>query len=308
MLQLRVLAELVLGRNQEAFDDVKLMLHLCNASRDEPILISQLVRMAQIQVALETMAYGMRQWSEGQLEELQTRLARFNFCEDIRVAMEAEQVFFGGGVIDFVQRSNKDYNALVPNNSEMPAVLLAVIPGGWFDFEKVNYYRLYDNYLISEVIDPSARRVNPAKVQQAREQIETRLIKSPGTRLFRHYLFASLLIPNLDGAMRKTAFAQAGVQMASTACALERYRRAHGQFPEKLDLLIPQFAEKLTSDIITGLPLHYRREENGDYLLYSVGWNTVDDGGNVATSKKEESSGFTEGDWVWREIKPGLSR
>jgi len=311
VIQLRAFAELILGRNQEAFDDVKLLLYLSNASHSEPILISQLVRIAQVQFALETIAYGMRQWSGEQLEELQTRLGQFNFCGDIQRALEAEQVFLGGGVIDFIRRSSKEYNALASNNSEMPGVLLGVIPKGWFDFEKVNYYRLYDNYLVPEVIDLKNMRVNPSKVQQARDKIDIRLRKSPGALVVRHLLFASLLMPSLERAVRKAAFAQEGVQVASVACALERYRRANGRFPEALDLLIPQFAAKLAPDIITGLPLHYRREESGQYVLYSIGWNEVDDNGVVATGKKEqgaESAAPDQGDWVWREMESVLNR
>ncbi len=47
--------------------------------------------------------------------------------------------------------------------------------------------------------------------------------------------------------------------MARMAIALERYRLAHGEFPESLDALAPQFMEKIPHDIINGQPLHYRR-------------------------------------------------
>jgi len=63
---------------------------------------------------------------------------------------------------------------------------------------------------------------------------------------------------------------------------------------------MPQFADKLPKDIITGQPLHYRRAENGQYLVYSVGWNERDDGGNVAAGKREQTYAAIEGDWVWR--------
>ncbi len=37
------------------------------------------------------------------------------------------------------------------------------------------------------------------------------------------------------------------------------------------------------------------------YVIYSVGWNKTDDGGEVAWTKgKEPSADATKGDWVWQ--------
>ena len=63
------------------------------------------------------------------------------------------------------------------------------------------------------------------------------------------------------------------------ACALEHSRFLHGQYPETLDALVPQFIEKIPHDIINGQSLHYRRTADGKFLLYSIGWNQTDDGG-----------------------------
>ena len=94
---------------------------------------------------------------------------------------------------------------------------------------------------------------------------------------------------------------------------MERYRLAHGEYPESLDALAPQFIAKVPHDIINGQPLHYRREVNapspsgygdagGQFVLYSVGWNEKDDGGEVAFTK-----GWVDiyaGDWVWKYPAP----
>jgi len=44
--------------------------------------------------------------------------------------------------------------------------------------------------------------------------------------------------------------------------------------------------------------LHYRRKEDGSYLLYSVGWNEKDDGGIPGVSDNGYSD-YRKGDWVW---------
>ena len=113
--------------------------------------------------------------------------------------------------------------------------------------------------------------------------------------------------------IKEIAISQSSVDMARTAVALERYRLAHGGYPDSLDALAPQFMEKVPHDVIGGGPLHYRRTSDpssqssdaagGQFVLYSVGWNEKDDGGVVALDGPFGKSGnvnFNQGDWVWR--------
>jgi len=82
------------------------------------------------------------------------------------------------------------------------------------------------------------------------------------------------------------------------------YYLVHGDYPETLDALVPQFMEKIPRDIIGGKPLHYRRTDNGKFLLYSVGWNETDDGGVVNLREGSHWTGKQwvpdPSDWVWR--------
>ena len=42
---------------------------------------------------------------------------------------------------------------------------------------------------------------------------------------------------------------------------------ARGVYPETLEALIPQFLADVPHDVIGGQPLHYRRGEDGKFLL-----------------------------------------
>jgi type II secretory pathway pseudopilin PulG len=108
-----------------------------------------------------------------------------------------------------------------------------------------------------------------------------------------------MLLPALGAAAKKFAYSQNSVNLARVAIALERYRLAHGEYPETLNALAPQFIEKLPHDIINGEPLHYRRTNDGQFILYSVGWNETDDGGLVVQTKTGGID-YTNGDWVWQ--------
>jgi len=101
------------------------------------------------------------------------------------------------------------------------------------------------------------------------------------------------------GVVQKPAYAQTAVDLAAIACALERWRLAHGQFPETLDSLAPGLMDPLPHDIINGRPLKYHRTTDGRFVLYSVGWNGTDEGGTVGLTKSGERVDATTGDWVW---------
>ena len=106
--------------------------------------------------------------------------------------------------------------------------------------------------------------------------------------------------PNFTKAIQTTAKNQTLANEAQIVCVLERYRLAHGEYPETLDELVPQFIEKLPHDIIGGGPLIYHPTPNGKFLLYSVGWNETDDGGHDSPKTQNGGDDFTKGDWVWQ--------
>lgn len=78
-------------------------------------------------------------------------------------------------------------------------------------------------------------------------------------------------------------------------CALERYRLANGEFPETLESLAPRYIDRAPNDVIGGQPYKYRRTKDGQFMLYSVGWNEKDDGGVPGKTLFDQ----TQGDWVW---------
>ncbi len=107
-------------------------------------------------------------------------------------------------------------------------------------------------------------------------------------------------MPNYVKALQKFAYDQTSANEAAVACALERYHLAHGEYPETLDALMPQFIEKLPHDIIGGQPLHFQRTDNGKFLLYSIGWNETDDGGQTSPMDQYGAIDYNRGDWVWK--------
>lgn len=89
-------------------------------------------------------------------------------------------------------------------------------------------------------------------------------------------------------------------RMAVTAIALKRYQLKHGEWPETLETLVPEYLAAVPLDPADGQPMRYARKEKGEFLLYMLGTNHRDDGGDPAREKKHDTPSFHAGnDWVW---------
>lgn len=90
-------------------------------------------------------------------------------------------------------------------------------------------------------------------------------------------------------------------RLAGTAVALKRYQLKHGEWPETLEALVPEFLTTIPTDPGDGQPLRYRRQSNDEFLLYTLGYNGRDDGGEaVRENGATTDPGFRVGkDWVW---------
>src|SRR5260370_4403066 len=92
-LRLKACSELAAGSHENALADLMLMLRLTDSVKEEPFLISYLVRIACLQIVSQPLWEGLaeRRWSEAQLQELQTRLQQYNFVPDLKWPLEAER-------------------------------------------------------------------------------------------------------------------------------------------------------------------------------------------------------------------------
>jgi hypothetical protein len=75
---------------------------------------------------------------------------------------------------------------------------------------------------------------------------------------------------------------------ARLACALERFRLAHGHYPDALPALVPEFMPDTLTDVYAGGPYHYVHASNDSFRLYSVGENELDDSGVIMPGVREE--------------------
>jgi hypothetical protein len=96
------------------------------------------------------------------------------------------------------------------------------------------------------------------------------------------FLFSNEPFSVSDNLIRKTLDAQVQQQMAITAIALARYKLRTGTLPSGLGALVPDYLKALPRDRMDGKSLRYRVLPGGGYVLYSVGEDCKDDGGDPA--------------------------
>jgi hypothetical protein len=321
VLQVRAVAELQNGENEKALGDIKLMIRFLDANRTESFLISHLVRLIILNFTLQPIWEGLadHKWSDAQLVDLDRELAGQDFLADGKFSMRGERSLEIAD-IEFLQHptlapAHLSFLAplsLVPMLANMSSddgramniprsLALAVGPSGWLEQNKLSIAQ-FNIFWQLPIIDENAKIVSPAKFHAAEDALDQEK-KHPSLK----NVMVSLFIPDWHNAVEKFAHAQSSINLARVAIALERYRLAHGEFPESLAGLAPQFIAQIPHDVINGGSLLYRRTPDGQFVLYSVGWNETDDGGVLVAGKGDLSHDesklpidLNQGDWVWK--------
>lgn len=307
-LTLHAIAAMADGQSEVAFNDVLLALHVTDSIKDEPILISQLVNIACAQISLVAIWEGLadHRWTDPQLAEIDGVLARLDFLKRYQLGMRGERNFCFAFVDEV--RTTRDWDTYFsdPENPVAQSFLdntfgntaFRLVPGGWFDQNKLSLARMHLEFVLPSA-DVQHRTVSPTATHRLNSDLNASCL-----RYGPFNMFAPMLIPALSKAVQKSALAQANTDLARVAIALERHRLAQGIFPESLDALQPRFIARLPHDVINGRSLTYRRTGDGQFLLYSVGWNETDDGGSIVPVKNGSRTDIEKGDWVWRYPQP----
>jgi hypothetical protein len=264
---------LLLGLPGKALSEVTLLHDLRRLLEGAPTgkpmtMVAAMINVAVAGLYTDTIADGMRlkAWNESQLSALQKQLEEINLPPFVAEALHEEQAN-SCRIIEIYALKNKNHSQF------------SYWPRGWF-YQNIAYVAVLEQKGIDS-FDPAKDSIVPHIVDGTNHEIETKL------RRFSPYkFFAAILIPNFSKAMQTAMHNQTLVNEARIACALERCRLSYGNYPATLDVLSPEFIEKLPHDLIGGQPLIYRRTGDGKFLLYSVGWNEKDDGG-------------IGNDWVW---------
>jgi hypothetical protein len=291
-LTLKASAELALGRTDAALQDVQTALGLENSLRDEPFLISYLVRVAILKIAVQPVWEGLQdhRWNEEQLKSLVEQFSNYDLVPALRPCLATERAA-SIKTLELVRRHGELVGS-VADAGPFGVTLARLLPSGWYYCEMANYSRIMD-WLLWDGLDLKGQRVHPDVLNRNQQSFESSR-RSPVKVLLRHELAAGLFLPALTQVARRATQGQAIADFAALACALEHYRLRNSQFPDSLVALVPASIAELPKDWITGAPYQYRKTDTA-FLLYSVGWDQKDEAGGTRITKGDEHLG----DWVW---------
>jgi hypothetical protein len=97
------------------------------------------------------------------------------------------------------------------------------------------------------------------------------------------------MLPALPRAAESDIRRKAVLTTAAAGVAAERFRLAHGRWPARLDDLAPQFLPALLTDPFDGKALRWKQTD-GTFLVYSVGHDRIDNGGQLASNPYQVGS------------------
>jgi len=320
----------------DAATNICIILALVQRAMPEGLLISHMVRIAMANVAISP-TWELLQSpnaTDPQLAMLQNQWDRLDFFADATNVFALERVWSINEIErlraapDEIQKTFGSFASLTGSSSsssslwdwppdweaitEKPrsAIGAAMWRTSWSYSDEL--HELKSEQIILEtlrVMRTNQNQCYKTSYDSMQKKLSLLSITNAGASFFR-----ALKIPDfsefdsmfsLGGAVNNTLRVEAARRVVVVAIALKRFQLRHGVWPETLDKLAPEFLAFMPIDPYDGKPLRYHPNADGTFLLYCVGEDGVDDGGdptNAVTGSASSSlywQNVKARDWVW---------
>jgi hypothetical protein len=289
----RAAAALEIGQTGEAVVALKTMKQTGKLCGSQPLLISNLVEMACAENMLTAIWLGMKKgaWSDEDLGTIQEMLRGEDtaILDRLVRAMNMELSTMQIGASDFMKTAGGYPDPLIKSISDgrvsVGNWVFYFVPDGIWDHNKANGCRVVYKSAILPIFAKNPRA----------SSIE---FESKNPRNF----LAHLTVPALQSVTQRGFAMSTWIDLARTACAVERFKlAAGGTYPTTLDEITPRFLQEIPVDLYSKDAETLKFELRGNrYTLYSVGGNGIDDNGEqVMRSSDDKRIDFKNGDLVW---------
>jgi hypothetical protein len=292
----RARALLALDRPDEALSEIRHMIRADRSLAEDPILLTELVRMALWGTIAGVCEEGIAadKWKDSHLQALMKECEAINLLEVTKHSLAGERAY-GNSVFERLVTANRlEFTQLI-NKTQLPSGRTSIVssvgwfvaPRGWVRQNQVDYNKLLDWDV--EDIDVVNERV-ASRFSRARDVTMARANSGSG-----YYVLSSNLVPVWVVACEQAFELHSRIQQLRILCAATRFQHARGELPENLGQIVPEYLEKVPHDIMDGEPMRYRRTNEGGCVVWSIGRNRVDDGGVRGHSRPWANTNL---DWV----------
>jgi len=126
---------------------------------------------------------------------------------------------------------------------------------------------------------------NPKQLIETMQAVDAQLPNTGGVTTPRKLVLC--LFPSFSRAGQLHARAIGALRSTKLALACERFRLRHGQFPESIEQLVPDFLDAVPLDPFDEAPLRFRATDEG-VVIYTIGEDLTDDGGSLRRREGEK--------------------
>jgi hypothetical protein len=273
------------GNASEAAACVGNILGIAQTLDEEPLLISQLVRIACLSIACRTLECILNSTSLGakDLQKLADSLATAQEKQPMVRALVGERAMYAPVFRMSWAEIKRMADLGAPESSAGPA---RPLPGQSPWLVRASGFLERDlNYFLDAIqtnID-FARKTFPESLQvtNVNPKIEQEAIRMK-------FILSSMVLPAMNRVIVKEAESQAHLRLAFTAVTVERFRLANKRLPSSLEELAPKFLSEVPLDPFTGQPLRYKQLPKG-YVIYSLDKDGRDDGGKEKPANRKST-------------------
>lgn len=294
----------------EATEDLLAQARLVSNWEHEPFLISQLVRTSCASYACSSTWEALQtgKLTDAQLRELQEAFERVDLLSDGALSVRGDRATAN----DIISETRKDIRAWTGTRNTNRLDEFGEMFGQMLSEPKAGFREMMDRYpkywawcWVGSYDDERkflqndttiARSLDETKRTGWNPAMEPKIIEETDA-LHSSWMF-DMTSALLRGA-KKFVMEQSEVSLTITAIALERYRLKHGTLPQTLSELAPEFVKTVPMDYEDGKAVRYSLRGDGTYLLYSVGDDGRDDGGDATPVPPHDHGMFFGKDIVW---------
>jgi hypothetical protein len=302
LLQQDVTRRLADGDPAGAIASVEALLNLSATIGDEPTLISQLVRIAYDQMAVESTlrVVGQTVAPPRSLADLQARLLQESDVPWFLYGVRGERATYFD-LLDKLATGEIKQGDLGGDNADFLQTLkdraLGIVSQPFYRHNQALGLRL-----LTEVVE-LAKRTTWEQPELLDRWNDTLFETCKGKR---QNGMVSLMMPAFDSAALACYRNACYLRCTAVAAACERYRQDAGQWPDTIDALVPRYLAELPLDPYTGQQLHFKRNPDG-VVVYGLGLDRHDDAGRLQT-KLESRPGFDVGVQIFDVERRGVDQ